>query len=165
MCKYLKMTLVAVLLAVSALPALASSALETAPDFQLVTVDGTASLNQYRGKIVYLDFWASWCGPCIDSFPWMDAMQKKYADQGVVFLAINLDEKRKDADRFLAANPVSFTVAFDGKGDVAKKYQLMGMPSAYIIGRDGKIRYTHIGFNKGDAAEYESHLKDLLSTK
>ena len=160
MCKYLISIALTLLVAAQSLPTLAKPAV----DFQLPTTDSEISLNQYKGKIVYLDFWASWCSPCVDSFPWMEEMQKKYRDMGVVFLAVNLDKERKDADRFLLANPVGFTVAFDREGYIAKNYELIGMPSAFVIDREGMIRHTHIGFNKRDKAEYELHIQNLLDT-
>lgn len=160
MCKTVRSIAFTLLITTLSLSALAKSAV----DFELPTRDSTVSLNQYKGKVVYLDFWASWCSPCIDSFPWMEEMQKKYRDKGVVFLAVNLDKERADADRFLLANPVGFTVAFDGEGSIAKKYELMGMPSAFVIDREGVIQHTHIGFNKRDAADYELHIQSLLGT-
>ena len=135
-----------------------------APGFTLADSSGTAvSLSQFRGKIVYLDFWASWCSPCLDSFPWMDKMQEKYRDKNVVFVAINLDKKRKDAEKFLANNPANLIIAFDGDGNSAKSYQLQGMPSAVIIDQSGEIRHTHIGFNFENAQVYEAHIQQLLS--
>jgi thiol-disulfide isomerase/thioredoxin len=133
-------------------------------DFTLSDSRGAdVSLSQFKGKIVYLDFWASWCSPCLDSFPWMDRMQKKYRNRNVVFLAINLDKKRKDAEKFLSNNPVSFAIAFDSDGKSAKAYQLEGMPSAVIVDKSGEIRHTHIGFNLKNAKVYEAHIQQLLS--
>lgn len=136
---------------------------ETAAGFNLPGFSGEVRLADYRGQVVYLDFWASWCSPCRDSFPWMSRMQQKYADQGVVFVAVNVDRKRSDALDFLEKTPAAFTVAFDSKGVLAKTYDLMGMPSAFVIGRDGRILHNHIGFNPQDTTAYEQHIKQALA--
>lgn len=133
-----------------------------APGFTLQGVDGEINLADYKGQVVYLDFWASWCSPCRDSFPWMNAMQGKYADKGVKFIAVNVDRKQADAEAFLQKTPAQFTIAFDPKGKTPKLYDLMGMPTAFIIGKDGKILHHHIGFNATDIEAYEHHLQQAL---
>lgn len=133
-----------------------------APDFTLPGVGKEIKLADYKGQVVYLDFWASWCSPCQDSFPWMSAMQAKYKEQGVTFIAINVDRKQKDADEFLAKTPAGFAIAFDSKGKTPKLYDVMGMPTAFIIGRDGKILHSHIGFHSNDISEYELHIQQAL---
>jgi len=134
-----------------------------APLFDLPGMTNEVSLVAYRGKVVYLDFWASWCGPCKDSFPWMNLMQAKYANQGVVFIAVNVDRKKEDATRFLASTPANFIIAFDNKGTTPKDYKVMGMPSAYVIDKYGNIAHSHIGFNVKKITEYEAHIKQTLS--
>ena len=119
-----------------------------APNFSLQTSDGEVSLKDYKGKILYLDFWASWCGPCRASFPWMDDMQKKYKKQGVEFLAINVDAKKVDADKFLEKMNISFKIAYDPEGKTPELYRIPGMPSSYIINRDGMIVSRQAGFRK-----------------
>lgn len=126
------------------------------------TAPGTLDLAQYQGKVVYLDFWASWCGPCRRSFPWMNAMQQKYSAQGLVIVSVNVDEKRADADGFLKANPASFPVIFDPEGKLAEQYQLIGMPSSFIIGRDGKVLKAHQGFLDDSPTRYEAELRAAL---
>src|SRR2546427_1432439 len=107
---------------------------ERAPPFALPTAAGdTVALAQLRGKVVYVDFWASWCGPCRRSFPWMNAMNRKYGAQGLAIVAINVDKKRADAERFLAQIPAEFTVVFDAPGAVPAAYAVKGMPSSYLI--------------------------------
>ncbi len=134
-----------------------------APQFTLPGTSGEINLADYKGKVVYLDFWASWCSPCRDSFPWMNKMQAKYQEKGVVFLAVNVDRKKKDAEDFLVNNPAKFPVVFDPKGTVPKLYDVMGMPTAFLIGKDGNIRHFHIGFHETDIAEYEKHIVEALA--
>ena len=119
-------------------------------------------LSQYHGKVVYLDFWASWCKPCRQSFPWMNRMQDKYGDQGLVIIAVNLDEDRADADRFLKELPAKFQVVYDPEGQLAAEYKLIGMPSSFIIDRDGGVHSRHMGFHDSSPAEYEAEIQSLL---
>jgi thiol-disulfide isomerase/thioredoxin len=136
----------------------------TAPDFSLQGMEGKMiNLADYQGKVVYVDFWASWCSPCRDSFPWMSAMQKKYESQGVVFIGVNVDRKQLDAEKFLKDTPAQFVVAFDPKGKTPKAYDVMGMPTAFLISRDGKVLHSHIGFNDNDKVEYEKHIQQALA--
>jgi len=133
-----------------------------APKFELASRNGTVSLDTLKGKIIYLDFWASWCGPCRKSFPWMNEIQAKYEKDGFVVLAINLDKKRKHADEFLAETPANFTIAFDPSGKTADDYQVMGMPTSYIIDRTGEIKASHIGFLTKDQTKLEDSIKTIL---
>ncbi len=134
-----------------------------APDIKLPTASGTVQLSDLKGKVVYLDFWASWCLPCKKSFPWMKDIKKRYAEQGFAIVAVNLDKERALADAFLKQMDVNFTVAFDESGNSASKYKLRGMPSSYLIGRDGKVHASHIGFREKDKDELEQAIKNLLS--
>lgn len=130
-----------------------------APGFELPGVDGAVKLENYRGKLVYLDFWASWCAPCKRSFPWMASLQKQYGGAGLQVIAVNLDAKREDANTFLQNVPAGFTVAFDGAGKTAQQYGIKGMPSSALIGRDGRVLYTHTGFNDADKAALEAQVQ------
>lgn len=127
-------------------PAAAVDAGQPAPPFELPGLAGTVSLAALKGKVVYLDFWASWCGPCRKSFPWLNDMQARYGPRGLQVVGVNLDAKRAEADKFLAEVPAAFTIAFDPKGETGAAYGLMGMPSSYLIGADGKILHAHTGF-------------------
>lgn len=122
----------------------------------------TLDLTQYRGKVVYLDFWASWCPPCRESFPWMNAMQSKYAAQGLVVIAVNVDEQQQDGRRFLNNHPADFKIVFDPKGVLAEQYNLMGMPSSFLIDRAGHIDRRDVGFRDSSRGEYEGQIRDLL---
>jgi len=121
-------------------------------------------LNNAKGKVVYVDFWASWCIPCRKSFPWMNNLAAQYQTQGLIILSINLDHSRVLADEFLAQIPANFPVIYDPKGNIAKKYQLKGMPSSFIINRQGQIVSAHVGFNEEKKAAYEQEIKALLTT-
>lgn len=125
---------------------------EPAPNFTLQPLAQTApiSLSKYKGRVVYLDFWASWCGPCRKSFPLLDAMKQALAPQGFEVLAINLDENKADALRFLKRHPVSFTTLHDPKEITPKRYGLKGMPSSYLIDRKGNVIKIHTGFKRAD---------------
>lgn len=153
------LSLAAMLLLPGLLPA---ANLTPAPDFTLQGRDGVVELQQYRGRVVYLDFWASWCSPCRKSFPWMNALQKRYADDGLVVLAINLDDDTAAARRFLQRYPAKFPVAFDPRGKVAERYELKGMPASYLIDRQGNLVSSHTGFREDDADRLETRIKALL---
>lgn len=121
-------------------------------------------LNKAKGKVIYVDFWASWCIPCRKSFPWMNNLAAQYQTQGLIILSINLDHSRVLADEFLAQIPANFPVIYDPKGNIAKKYQLKGMPSSFIINRQGQIVSAHVGFNEEKKAAYEQEIKALLTS-
>ena len=122
-------------------------------------------LSAYRGKVVYVDFWASWCGPCKQSFPWMQTMKDTYDRQGFAVIAINLDMDRADADKFLARFRPTFEVRFDPKGRIAEFYKVQAMPSSALIDRHGVTRFTHEGFRPIDGPTYEAQVQQLLAEK
>lgn len=134
-----------------------------APNFSLPGLADEIELSSHRGNIVYVDFWASWCGPCKKSFSWMNAMQDRYGEQGLKIIAINLDETRKDAKSFLKENPARFSIAFDPKGDTAELYEVQGMPSSYLIGPNGEVAYRHLGFRPTDKRMLETAIEHLVS--
>ncbi|MDT8451679.1 MAG: TlpA disulfide reductase family protein [Gammaproteobacteria bacterium] len=134
-----------------------------APAIKLPTADGQVDLAELQGKVVYLDFWASWCKPCRSSFPWMHEMQERYRTEGLEVLAVNLDKDRKLADEFLQDMDVNFLIAFDEAGESAAQYQVRGMPSSYLISRDGKLYASHVGFREKDKAKMEAAIRQLLA--
>lgn len=138
---------------------------QAAPAFDLPGPAGAVRLDQYKGKLVYLDFWASWCGPCRHSFPWMNDMQAKYGPQGLQVVGINLDAKTDDARSFLAATPARFVIAFDPAGAAPRQYGIKGMPSSVLIGPDGKVLFEHSGFREADRVELESRIRAALGAK
>lgn len=122
-------------------------------------------LSAYKGKVVYLDFWASWCNPCRQSFPWMNDLEATYGKEGLVVIAVNVDHDHGLAEDFLQDNSANFKVLFDPEGRIADQFDFHDMPTSYLIGRDGKIRYVHSGFYPGREGEYLSHLQKLLSER
>lgn len=135
-----------------------------APDVTLPAIagDATLSLADLRGKIVYVDFWASWCGPCRQSLPELDRLRSKYRDHFEVF-AINLDEDPADGLRFLERFPVSYPVVSDTAGKYPELFGVMGMPTSYLLDRNGNVRYVHQGYREGDAQKIEAVLRQLMA--
>src|SRR5215471_6297032 len=127
-----------------------------APGFELPTPNGTVSLDSLRGKVVLVDFWASWCGPCRQSFPWMSKLYETYSQKGLVIVAVNLDKKREPANDFLAEFSPPFIVAFDPAGKTAEAFHVPAMPTSFIVNRDGTIVYSHAGFNSKKTGEMEN---------
>jgi len=125
--------------------------------------DDSLDLAGYSGKVVVLDFWASWCVPCRRSFPWLNEMQAKYAADGLVVVGINVDEDRAAADEFLAEYPADFEIFYDTGGSLATRYDLPGMPSSFVIGRDGELAATHLGFKVKNQDEYEAAIVAALA--
>jgi thiol-disulfide isomerase/thioredoxin len=134
---------------------LASSVLAGAP----------IDIGDFHGRVVYLDFWASWCAPCQQSFPWMQNMQDAYAKEGLTVVAVNLDHHQFDADRFLAKWHPTFDVRFDPQGEIARQFQVHGMPTSLVIDRHGVVRFSHIGFRLIDRSLYEDQLRGVLAEK
>lgn len=134
----------------------------TAPSFSLPGTSTEVSLEQNRGSVVYLDFWASWCAPCRKSFPWMNEIQGRYKDAGLTIIAINLDESRDLADKFLKTMDIDFNVAFDRSGDTATDFNIMAMPSSFLIDRNGNIIHKHLGFRQKDKIAIEQSIREAL---
>jgi thiol-disulfide isomerase/thioredoxin len=124
------------------------------------------SLDAFKGKVVYLDFWASWCGPCALSFPFMSEVAKKHKAEGLELVAISVDESREEADAFLSTHPTpDLTVVHDPNGDCPKVYGLETMPTSYLIDRKGNLREVHRGFSNSDRAELSKRIEGLLKEK
>lgn len=124
---------------------------------------GEMALADLQGKVVLVDFWASWCGPCRESFPWLNAMQEKYAAQGLLVVGVNLDKQSKEAEAFLKQVPANFTLLLDNKAILPEAYGLIGMPSSYLLDHKGRLRATHTGFNSNQVKEYEASIQQLLA--
>jgi thiol-disulfide isomerase/thioredoxin len=130
----------------------------------LAASDDPLDLTRFRGKVVVIDFWASWCAPCRQSFPWLNEMQARYRDRGLVVIGVNVDRERVEAEHFLEQTPADFQIVYDPDGALASRYQVPGMPSSYVIGPDGKQVGVHIGFRKGTREQREAELESLLAT-
>jgi len=135
-----------------------------APAFSLKTRSGgVVASDSLRGKVVLVDFWASWCAPCQRSFPWMGEIAQRYAPRGLVVVAINLDRDRDLADDFLAHHPATFAIAYDPGGKVADAFHVKGMPSTFLIDRDGKLLHDHIGFDTRKAGQLEALIQEACA--
>lgn len=145
-----------------ALPAGAVTSGQLAPSFELPGRAAVIRLNALRGKLVYLDFWASWCIPCRQSFPWMNQMQERYGASGLQIIAVNVDQKPDDAVAFLQVNPARFDIAFDPQGTVPKIYSIKGMPTSVLIGTDGNVLHVHSGFQLDQRDLLEQRLRQAL---
>lgn len=116
-------------------------------------------------KVIYVDFWASWCGPCRRSFPWLNHMQAKYGDQGFTVIGVNVDPDRADAQLFLDNYPATFPLVFDPEGELATRYALQGMPSSVLLNAQGEELSRHIGFSEKHKDDYEQEIVRLLEGK
>jgi thiol-disulfide isomerase/thioredoxin len=143
--------------------AFADKTFTQAPDVALVSEAGpTVKLSDFKGQVVLVDFWASWCIPCRTSFPAIDALHKELRDRGFTALAVNVDEQRRNADAFLSVRPHTMTVLFDSRGQAAQMFQLKGMPATILIDRAGQIRVTHTGYTAKTIAQYRAEVLALL---
>ena len=127
--------------------------------------DQKIKLADYKGKVVFVDFWASWCGPCKQSLPEFNKVYNTYKDMGFEIIAINLDENPEDAKAFLKKTPVDYTIAADASGSIAEKFGVEAMPSSVLIDQKGVIRVNHKGYRSGDAKKLEKAIKMLLGGK
>jgi peroxiredoxin len=146
------------------LPALASSSpAALAPAFTLASRAGQeVSLAQYKGQVVMLNFWASWCGPCRQEMPLLESIYKKYNKMGFTLLGVNVEPDSNAANEWLKATPVSFPILYDRDSKVSKLYDVAGMPSTVIIDRSGKLRVLHRGYKPGDENEYLDSIRTLI---
>ncbi|MGV6850796.1 MAG: TlpA family protein disulfide reductase [bacterium] len=142
-------------------------AAEQAPGFNLpsLTGDQNVALNDYKGKVVFVDFWASWCGPCRKSLPLFNKMYAELKDQGFEIIAINLDEDKDEALRFLNSHPVNYTVVRDESGSTPDNYAVRVMPSSFLISRTGELVQRHAGFKVSDMPEIKQMIADQLAKK
>jgi peroxiredoxin len=146
-----------------ALPILVSAASGPAPAFTLKSRTGeTVSLADLRGQVVMINFWATWCGPCRQEMPHLEALYQRYEKLGFKLLAVNVEQDPKGADKWLAETPVSFPVLFDPDNNVSKLYEVVAMPSTVIVDRGGNVRFVHHGYKPGYEDEYQTQVRTLL---
>ena len=133
-----------------------------APDFSLETIsrNGKISPKDYRGKVVLLDFWASWCGPCKKSLPLLVDLEEKYA--GLKVLAVNIDDDRENALDFMKRHNLDLTVIYDSDKSVAENYGVSAMPSAVLIDRNGVVRYVKYGYTDREIKNFDAYIRELL---
>ena len=153
------------LAAVCASAALAASSSGPAPGFQLSGRGGkTIDLSQFKGQVVMINFWATWCGPCRQEMPLLEDIYKKYKPMGFTMLAVNVEPDSKAAEEWLGklSKPVTFPVAFDVDSKVSKAYKVAGMPSTVFVDRKGNVRVMHKGYKAGDENFYLTQIRSML---
>ncbi len=151
------------LLIIPPLFAEASQVGTTAPECNLPDLKGNlVTLQQLKGKVVFLDFWAPWCDQCREELPALDALFRKYKNDGLVMIGVDIDSSEKLVAEFLQKTPVAFTVLMDKKGAMRRAYRFRSMPTAFIIGKDGVIRYVHMGFGPEFLPAFEKEITELL---
>jgi cytochrome c biogenesis protein CcmG, thiol:disulfide interchange protein DsbE len=134
-----------------------------APDIRLHDSAGVdLKLSDLRGKVVVVDFWASWCAPCRKSFPALVDLQSLYGSKGLEVIAVNVDQQRRDAEAFLSAQPPGLRIVFDERGTTPKAFQVQAMPSSFVIGRDGTVRFVHVGFTDKVLDDFRREIAQLL---
>jgi thiol-disulfide isomerase/thioredoxin len=132
------------------------------PDLATFKLEGKLP-DSLKDKVVMIDFWASWCDPCRDSFPTMEELHKKHGPKGLVVIAVNVDENRRDMEAFLKKNPASFLVVRDAGQKLVEKAAVATMPSSFLIDREGKVRFVHAGYRGEETRKkYEQEIESLL---
>jgi thiol-disulfide isomerase/thioredoxin len=137
-----------------------------APDFVLDSNTGKpVKLSGYKGQVVMINFWATWCGPCREEMPLLESMYKQYKKQDFTLLSVNVEPDPKGATDWLKKTPVSFPVLYDVKSDVSNLYKVAVMPSSYFVDKKGNLRVVHRGYKAGDENEYMNSIRTLIREK
>ncbi len=159
----IKRSVLAGLVAVASALAMAGEANAPATEFSLTSLAGpSVALSQFKGNVVLVNFWATWCGPCQQEMPLLDQMYKKYKPAGFTLLGVNVDKEVPAVKDLLARKPVSFPVLLDPENAVSRAYKVADMPSSVIIDRKGNVRYIHRGYRPGDENEYQDRIRQLI---
>ena len=157
-----KLTLAAMFAAAISTAQAALKVGDSFPDLAGFKLEGKLP-DSLKGKVVIVDFWASWCQPCKDSFPAMNELQKKYAGKGLVIIAVNEDEAQSDMQDFLKENAATFTIVRDAKQKLVGEAGIQTMPSSFVLDATGKVRFAHSGFHGAETRkEYEQQIESLL---
>ena len=160
-------TLIAILFIATILvpiPAFAINAGDVAPGFSLKDVNGnTVTLNSFKGMVVFLTFWATWCPSCREELPDLNALQRKYADKGFTVLSICIESSDSLVANYLKKHTVTFPVLVDKEGAVAEAFRFSGLPVSFMVGKDGIIRHKYSGYDKGSFTLIELEITDLLN--
>ncbi len=154
-----------ILIGMVAISVVASAAPESgpAPNFKLSARDGSQiSLAGLQGDVVMINFWATWCGPCRQEMPHLEALYQRYNSLGFTLLGVNVEADPKGAEAWLAETPVSFPILLDSQNDVTKLYDVIAMPSTVLVDRTGNIRYVHHGYKPGYEDDYQTQIRELI---
>jgi peroxiredoxin len=163
MLKVLKKNLVVLSFAFYSCVAALSVSADAAPDFSLPSNSGKAmKLSEQRGNVVMLNFWASWCGPCRQEMPLLDAMSQRYSAAGFVLLGIDVEEDNTDAKKIIKDLKISYPVLFDTENKVSKLYSVQTMPTTVMVDKKGQIRYINRGYKPGDENKYRDQIRELM---
>ena len=160
-----KSVLAGLLLTIFAATSLASSGLEgqQAPDFALKSATGeNLRLSEYRGDVVMINFWATWCGPCRQEMPLLDELYNRYQRVGFNLLGVNIDDDSSRAMKMATELGVSFPVLFDSRKEVSKLYEVNAMPVTVLVDREGNVRHVHHGYKPGYEEKYLDEIRSLL---
>jgi peroxiredoxin len=134
-----------------------------APDFTLKSRDGDAvTLSKHKGDVVMINFWATWCVPCRQEMPHLEAIYERYHNLGFELLAVNVEDNPQGARKWLEETPVTFPVLFDPKNEVSKLFKVQTMPTTVLVGRDGTMRFIHHGYKPGYEGDYQTQVRALL---
>ncbi len=134
-----------------------------APDFALKSETGeNLRLSEFRGEVVMINFWASWCGPCRQEMPLLDELYTQYHPLGFTILGVNVEEDSSQAKQLLKEFPVNFPILFDNKSEVSQLYKVVAMPSTVLVDRDGNVRYLHQGYKPGYEEAYQQQVRALI---
>ncbi len=138
---------------------------DTVPSFKARTIDGTKSIavDDYRGKVVLIDFWASWCPPCLKSLPKYNELRREIGTSDFEIVAVNVDENTEDAKKFLAKHPVSYPIAKDPKGVLPGVFGVKAMPTSYLVDKNGVVKYVHAAFKEGDIEKLRVEIEKLIA--
>jgi thiol-disulfide isomerase/thioredoxin len=139
---------------------------ENSSDCVLTSINNTpVHFHEYTGKVLYIDFWASWCTSCVQSFPFLNQLTHEFGEKGLHIVGVNLDEKVDDAVAFLGHHPSQFTIANHGGEQCAKNFDVQAMPTSYLVDKHGVIRHIHQGFREGEMEELKVQIAQLLAEK
>jgi peroxiredoxin len=153
----------AVLMLMTSFNAHAVGVQDAAPDFTLKSLEGSnLRLEEYRGQVVLINFWASWCGPCRQEMPLLDRLHHRYEDTGFAVLGVNVEGEVEPAQDIVDKTNVTFPILIDEAQKVSELYNLQAMPSTVVVDRDGVVRYIHLGYKPGDEAKYVEVVKKLI---
>ena len=158
------LSLIVSMLSVFATASLAENLDQVSSSCTLTTLDGQPinDLQGLKGKVIYVDFWASWCPPCAKSLPFLNQLNHDLKDKGLYIIGVNLDEKISDAQKFMVKHPVDFSIVADTSKQCAKGFEVMAMPTSYLIDRRGNIRHIHQGFRASETEELRALVTQLV---